>query len=235
MLYVKIKIVATVALFAVIGINEIQDNTIGPVVYGDPVWVASGPVTPGSDDPVISLPIVVSYPTIVHPDVIASKVPATEDAPVQPVTKLAQLVNGVNAEQHRCLALNIYHEARGEQIDGQIAVANVTMNRVNNRRYPDTVCKVVLQKVCGKKLRYTAAYDGCTPQFTWTWDGASDTPKNKEAWLLAQVIAAKALTGKLKNMVRDAVLYHSTRVNPYWAKKMLMITQIDDHIFYAQK
>ena len=73
----------------------------------------------------------------------------------------------------RCLAQNIYFEARGERQAGQLAVGLVTMNRVNSKRFPNTVCKVVWQK----------------RQFSWTHDGKSDRPTDMKAWKLAQKIA----------------------------------------------
>lgn len=73
----------------------------------------------------------------------------------------------------RCLALNIYFEARGEAPEGQLAVGLVSMNRVHSKRYPNSICRVVWQK----------------RQFSWTHDGKSDRPREKAAWQLAQSIA----------------------------------------------
>ena len=65
-----------------------------------------------------------------------------------------------------CLALNIYHEARGESLEGRLAVAAVTMNRVRDKRFPDRVCEGVWQP----------------RQFSWTHDGRSDRPREAKAW-----------------------------------------------------
>jgi len=231
MLYVKIKIVATMAMFAVIGANEIHDRALGPVYVNDPVYVVRESEAPRP---------VITSPAIVHPDTLAKKVPAkiikvsaTTIRPQSVDTKnLHALIKKLDPAQLRCLALNVYHEARGETLAGQIAVANVTLNRVKSKRYPNTVCDVVMQKTCGKKLKYNAAHDGCTPQFTWTWDGHSDEPKNNDAWNVSMMVAAKALAGKVKDNVKGAILYHTVKVKPYWAKKKTRLVKIDDHIFY---
>ena len=80
-----------------------------------------------------------------------------------------------------CLALNIYHEARDQSTAGQLAVAQVTVNRVESKHYPNTVCDVVYQK--GKSI--------CA--FSWTCDGASDTPHEQEAWEKSQYLASMML------------------------------------------
>jgi len=76
-------------------------------------------------------------------------------------------------DELNCLALNIYHEARGEPLAGQFAVAYVTMNRVVSARYPSSVCSVVWQH----------------RQFSWTQDGKSDRPREREAWQHSMALA----------------------------------------------
>lgn len=236
MLYVKIKTVATMALFAVIGVNEIHDGNLGPVYASDPVYVSYAPDFPA---------YVPTNPTIVHPDIMEKNLPAKvvnipaptprpdiSQAIAVDMKALHELTANLDAKELKCLALNVYHEARGEPLAGQLAVANVTLNRVKSKRYPNTVCKVVYQKTCGKKLKYNAAHNNCTAQFTWTWDGANDKPNETDAWNASMMVAARALTGKVKDNVKGAILYHTDKVNPYWAKKMERLVQIDDHIFY---
>ena len=232
MLYVKIKIVGTVAIFAMIGLNEIHDKALGPINISDPVYVSTTPDFPR---------FIPTMPTIVHPDtmvknmiVISPKVARMAEFTPVPRPADTKVLTGLadGDKQLKCLALNIYHEARGEGIEGQMAVANVTVNRVNHKYYPNTVCGVVMQKTCGKKLKYTAAHDGCTAQFTWTWDGEDDTPKEHTAWKQAIMVATKVLAGKIADNVKGAILYHTDKVKPYWAKKMVRLATIDDHIFY---
>jgi N-acetylmuramoyl-L-alanine amidase len=91
-----------------------------------------------------------------------------------------------------CLALNVYFEARNQPTDGQYLIAEVTMNRVNDDRYPDNVCDVVWQ---GK-------------QFSWTHDGKPDTPKNTDAWLKAQIIAYSVILYGCE-ICTEATHYHT--------------------------
>jgi len=115
-----------------------------------------------------------------------------------------------------CLALNIYHESRGEPVIGQIAVAQVTMNRVNHEYFPDTVCGVVWQD----------------RQFSWTHDGYSDTPGDKDLYERALNIAGTVISGQEDDPTAGALFYHADRVNPSWNRKMDFYTQISVHKFY---
>lgn len=117
-----------------------------------------------------------------------------------------------------CLALNVYFEARDQDIDGQRLVAEVTMNRVAMPGFPDTVCDVVWQ-------------DGA---FSWTKDGRSDQPKEVGAWLLAQIVANEVLIYGC-TFCTGATHYHTVDVDPYWAPKMGVVGQWGDHIFYVEK
>ena len=120
-----------------------------------------------------------------------------------------------------CLALNIYHEARDQSTAGQLAVAQVTINRVASKHYPNTVCDVVYQK--GKSI--------CA--FSWTCDGVSDTPHEKKAWKKSQHLASMMLDGDNDiDVVNGATHYHTTSVNPYGADTLRKVKQVGDHIFY---
>ena len=121
-----------------------------------------------------------------------------------------------------CLALNIYWEARSEPRLGQIAVAAVTLNRVADPGFPDTVCGVVRQgEERGRNL--------C--QFSWHCDGLDDRPRNPAAWQHAQRLARLALAGQLPDPTGGALWFHSDQVHPDWAD-MTPIRQIGTHIFY---
>ena len=117
-----------------------------------------------------------------------------------------------------CLAMNVYHEARNQDIAGQVAVAQVTMNRVASPDYPDTVCGVVNQH----------------KQFSWYWDGKSDVPQHEEAWQRAQMVAKGVLAGSGHSDLEGVMHYHALYVKPYWAKEMQMVAQIGDHVFYTE-
>ena len=129
------------------------------------------------------------------------------------------------AKELRCLAQNIYFEARGEKMEGQLAVAMVTMNRVNSRYFPNSICGVVWQK----------------RQFSWTHDGKSDRPTDKRAWKLAREIASYTLHlfNKLPANLRKALdntrgalhYYAPSLASPYWAEVHTVTREIGNHVF----
>lgn len=120
----------------------------------------------------------------------------------------------------RCMAMNIYHEARGEPVMGKYAVAQVTMNRVASDRYPNDVCRVVHQKA-----RETA-------QFSWTLDDISDIPKESQAWIESVRVAREIYRQEKTAEIGDALYYHADYVKPRWASKKVKVAKIGRHIFY---
>lgn len=126
-----------------------------------------------------------------------------------------------------CLAMNIYHEARGESLAGQIATANVVMNRVNSPKYPDSICSVVKQ---GHYWKNHPIRNRCS--FSWWCDGAADTPQHDESWSQSVSLAYKIQGGFIPDITDGATHYHATYVMPYWADDYYAIAQIGDHIFY---
>ncbi|WP_084619856.1 cell wall hydrolase [Devosia chinhatensis] len=125
-----------------------------------------------------------------------------------------------------CLATAIYFEARGESYRGQVAVAQVVMNRTKDHRYPDTICGVVFQNQHRK--------NAC--QFSFACDGIPEVVNERKPWDQAEDIASKVTTGELYlTEVGDATHYHATYVRPAWAPRMDKVTQIGLHVFYKFK
>jgi N-acetylmuramoyl-L-alanine amidase len=126
-----------------------------------------------------------------------------------------------------CLALNIYREGGYEPIEGRIAIAQVTLNRVTSDKFPNDVCQVVYQKnrVVSKMV--------C--QFSWYCDVSHRTrPINAKAYNEAYEVAKKVyLEGFRLDSLEDALYYHADYVNPRW--KLERISQIGTHIFYRPK
>ena len=124
-----------------------------------------------------------------------------------------------------CLALNIYFEARSEPIEGQIAIAEVTLNRVASTNYPNDVCSVVLQD----------NKDGC--QFSWWCDGKSDQPREHNSLRTSKALAELMLKEghHITVIGNEATHYHSNDVHPYWANNLHKIRRIGKHIFYKKK
>lgn len=126
-----------------------------------------------------------------------------------------------------CLALTVYHEARNQSTVGQLAVAQVVMNRVSDDRFPDDVCGVVTQGVYlgGKIVKHKCA-------FSFYCDGMSDEPRNPVAFQYAHEIAGAALDGYQQGLLEGSTHYHADYVHPNWANHHTRIVQIDNHIFY---
>jgi len=134
------------------------------------------------------------------------------------------------AEALVCLALNTYHEARDQPFIGQVAVAQVVMNRVRDVRYLDNPCDVIKQ---GPTYSWAEDYPvrhRC--QFSWYCDGKSDKPRNTKAYEQARMIAHGVYYGNLDDFVEGATHYHAHYVYPEWAKSKTRTVRIDDHIFY---
>ena len=127
------------------------------------------------------------------------------------------------AEMLTCIALNVYYEARSEPLEGQYAVAHVVLNRVASPRFPDDACTVVrqgLEKGLGR----------C--QFSWYCDGRSDIPKEKDAWLYAQLVAHTVVRGYVKDNTDGSIYYHANYVRPFWSKHYKHTVTLGSHIFY---
>ncbi len=131
-----------------------------------------------------------------------------------------------DASEIECLALNVYHEARGENADGLFAVAFVTMNRVHSERYPGTVCQVVWQR------SWSSRHHRWVPQFSWTMDRRPDLPKNPAAWKRAQLVARLVYRYNLPSNVGDALWYHADYVHPRWTRWRERLGAVGRHIFY---
>ena len=115
----------------------------------------------------------------------------------------------MNWKSLRCLALNIYHEARGEPLQGKIAVAHVVLNRVAARRFPAQICAVIQQG--GERRRYRC-------QFSWWCDGRSDKPRDVAAWRESLLVALLIRRGATDDPTKGALWYHADTVKPYWSK-----------------
>lgn len=128
----------------------------------------------------------------------------------------------IDARQHACLSQAIYYEARGESQRGQVAVAEVIMNRTRSRAYPNSICGVVYQG----SHRVT----GC--QFTFTCDGSLNHRPRGRAWERAQRVASAVMSGYTRPMTGGATHYHTHAVNPVWNSGLVETVNIGSHVFY---
>ena len=144
-------------------------------------------------------------------------------------------VNIIDYDELECMALNIYHEARGERIEGQVAVSQVVLNRKKSNFFPNTVCGVIKQ---AKISRWYLEHDNkAVPvrnqcQFSWYCDGKSDSPQDMRAWGHSLTIASQVMRGEHPDMTGGAMFYHAHYVEPYWKHTMLHVGNVGDHLFY---
>ena len=138
--------------------------------------------------------------------------------------------------EQKCLADNIYWEARNQSAKGMIGVAFVTRNRVNDTRFPHSYCEVIKQgperpswkdKNIMVPLRHRC-------QFSWYCDGKSDNIPtiDLDIYEFARTIAFKIYNGHLTDFTVGATHYHADYVTPAWAKSKTKTITIDEHIFY---
>jgi cell wall hydrolase len=153
------------------------------------------------------------------------EVTGAEHQPMSPAEHLG-LVGAMRAKQEKCLADAIYFEARGEPVRGQMAVAQVVVNRVFSGYYPHTICGVVYQN----------AHRHLRCQFTFACDGIPERVNEPAAWERAKHIAREALDGKFwLNDIGKATHYHARWVHPWWVREMRRLDRIGVHTFYRPR
>jgi len=145
---------------------------------------------------------------------------STSDIPQNSQTMVAK-AKAVTQETN-CLAEAVYYEARSETMSGQKAVAEVVLNRVGHKAFPNTVCSVVYQGA----ERTT----GC--QFSFSCDGSNAKLPYGKHWSEAQNIARHMMMSASTPITNRATHYHTTDVNPKWAPSLRKLRQYDTHVFY---
>jgi N-acetylmuramoyl-L-alanine amidase len=129
------------------------------------------------------------------------------------------------ADDLQCLAENVYFEARGEPLEGQYAVAEVTLNRTRALHFPHTICGVV------HEIRWDPIRRRHVADFSWTELGAL-SPEDGPAWKQALAVANAAYDDLHPQVVPEALYYHATSVRPDWARSRRAVATIGNHIFY---
>ena len=157
------------------------------------------------------------------------------------------LIDPYKYEEEFCLAQNVFFESSVDNKAGMAAVADVTLNRVKDNRYPNTVCEVVYQAIMKEswktkqfpdlkesERKYVPVRNKC--QFSWYCDGKSDDiPIGAENWVKAQMVAWEMMhNGTLRGISDGSTHYHATYVKPIWRKDigMTLVGRIGSHIFY---
>lgn len=120
-----------------------------------------------------------------------------------------------------CLSRTIYWEAKDEGTAGMEAIANVVMNRLGHKGFPNTICEVVRQ-----------GHEQGVCQFSWWCDGRSDDAEEDKPYAIAKEIARKALNRKLPDRTGGAMYFHQQKVKPIWSAEYIKTVVIGEHIFY---
>lgn len=195
-----------------------------------PVEATSDDVTPDSDE--------AASVEFFSTPVVQPIAPTPETPAVTSTVPMVATYGTASADDREveCLALNIYHEARGEPTRGRYAVAWVTVNRARSAQFPETVCEVVYQKTQNRRGRWVA-------QFSWTLQ--SPAPPVGAPWSEAQRIAREVYAqrnsrGGSYRLGNGVMYYHATsgvsRENLNWFRRALrVVVRIGDHIFYTER
>jgi spore germination cell wall hydrolase CwlJ-like protein len=136
----------------------------------------------------------------------------------------SQITTAMRERQLGCLSKNIYYEAGNESFEGKVAVAQVTLNRVNSGQFPNDVCKTIYQR--------NVFYEKIICQFSWTCDRDSGArPPNNPNYRESEEVAKKVLLEEFRLPgLKEAMYYHADYINPGWKREK--ITKIGHHIFY---
>jgi spore germination cell wall hydrolase CwlJ-like protein len=165
----------------------------------------------------------------------AAPAAATPSAPAQtrqmPARQMASLTTGPEEKVERprieladadfnCLVQAVYFEAGQEIPEGQRAVAEVILHRVEDPRFPKTVCAVI----------HDSNRKGC--QFSWWCDGKSDATPDADRWATSKQAVMDVLEGTYPDPTKGALFYHARFVKPRWSRKLEKTAMIGGHIFY---
>ncbi|WP_038147636.1 cell wall hydrolase [Thioclava atlantica] len=134
---------------------------------------------------------------------------------------LAEQPAAKGGEQFQCLSQALYFEARGEGVKGQQAVAEVILNRVDDPRFPGSICGVVHQ----------SSSRGC--QFSWYCDGKPEHVGNKAVYARVAKVARAMMDGAPRSLTDGATYFHTHYVHPRWSRRFEKTASIGRHVFYA--
>ncbi len=214
----------SMSAFAVVAIASLSFSSAdGAGAFAQEVEADTAIASNVQDETLAAIEIVPQQPVFVSEEVVQPLPEPTEQSTSNfEASSLRELVGLVDqsddmSEQMRCLAGAVYFEARGEPLDGQLAVANVVINRADDRRFPASYCGVVFQRA----------------QFSFVKNGRMPRIKtNSAAWDRAKSIARIAHDGMWESQVGEAVYFHAKYVRPKWSYRKTRTATIDTHIFY---
>ena len=193
----------------------------------EPMVILPGALADPDMKVMASLPVTVDEPVKAGESIaIKGEVNSDNQHAKTPAERLGLFDEKARAKSEKCLAEAIYFEARGEAVRGQIAVAQVVMNRTFSGFYPNTVCGVVYQN----KHRHLAC------QFTFACDNNPDVVREPDMWERAKKIAKAMLDGQLwLPEVAKSTHYHAYWVHPSWVAEMKKMYKFGVHTFYRPR
>ncbi|HEX8468356.1 MAG TPA: cell wall hydrolase [Allosphingosinicella sp.] len=207
------------AAFALVAGASYSDPAVaGETVNKTPSVGAEAPQASIMTDPSLFSKMWANVTSLVTPKA-ETPVP-TASSPAKPLADLILAHAGTQTgdREMECLANAVYFEARSEPIEGQLAVAEVVLNRASSGRYPTDLCAVITQKA----------------QFSFIRRGRfPHADRGSEAWKKAVAIASIARQKLAGNLPSSVLWYHATYVSPSWGKRLTRQTQIGLHIFYS--
>lgn len=182
--------------------EKLTAMAVGPKVVAPekPAKAAKAEKPAAAEKPALQSPVLISYSA----DWLMAQPVATGD------------------QQWQCLKTAIYFESRGESLQGQFAVAEVVLNRVDSPRYPKTICGVVQQRGSGS----------CA--FSYSCDGNKDVMTDRGSAEVAGRIARVMLDGAPRALTKGATYFHTRAVSPSWSRKFDRTASIGSHLFYRQ-
>ena len=213
---------SAVAAIATVGLSF--SSADGAEAFAQEVAADAGTQIEQTDTPAVE--IVPENPVFVSEEVVQA-LPGDEtavlvDALPLEAGSLRELVASIDgddrlSEQMQCLAGAVYFESRGEPLAGQLAVAQVVINRAEDSRWPASYCGVVYQRA-----QFSFVRNGQMPSIN----------TSSAAWDRARAVAQIAHEGLWESQAPDAVYFHANYVSPRWSRAKTRLAQIDTHIFY---
>ena len=211
---------ALAATAVALGLTFASSETSGAFAQvTEPAQDEAADVAAESDDSTIQF---ISQEVVQQPTLPAEQSARLNEAGEATAQSLRELVETTNtdfalSEQMHCLAGAVYFESRGEPLSGQLAVAQVVINRADSNRFPASYCDVVYQRA-----QFSFVRGGAMPRIN----------TGSKAWQRAKAIARIAHEGMWESEAQDALFFHAKYVNPSWNRKMVARATINQHIFY---
>ena len=165
-----------------------------------------------------------------------SENPSAQEGPLSPLSQpLEPEVSKYSERELECLALNSYFESRNQSVAGQIAVAQVVLNRVESPRFPNTICDVIQQGPTYKNWKGNELPVRNKCHFSWWCDGLSDIPKDEETYRGILSLVTTIVEDKPLDITSGSLYYHADYSSPWWINSFTQTMVIDDHVFYREK